>query len=227
MSERDDPFLARWARRKAEARRGAAREPPVGGPAAGPARDAVRPPAVEGAPAMSAAPPPVGPGVGAQADAVRAADAAPSAPAQPALPTLDDVARLTRDSDYAPFVRPGVDPGVKNAALKKLFSDPHFNVMDGLDVYIDDYGQPDPIPASMLRQLNQAVSLGLFAAEEPGERPRRQSPDDAAPDAPAAQPSASEASPGHGAPASAAPEVARPPADPSHDAAVPPAAPAA
>jgi hypothetical protein len=33
---------------------------------------------------------------------------------------------------------------VRNAALKKLFTDPHFNVMDGLDVYIDDYGKPDP-----------------------------------------------------------------------------------
>ena len=30
--------------------------------------------------------------------------------------------------------------------MKKLFSDPHFNVMDGLDTYIDDYGKPDPIP---------------------------------------------------------------------------------
>jgi hypothetical protein len=78
------------------------------------------------------------------------------------LPTLDDVARLTRESDYAPFVRPGVDTEVKNAALKKLFSDPHFNVMDGLDTYIDDYGKPDPISPAMLRQLNQATSLGLF-----------------------------------------------------------------
>ena len=41
---------------------------------------------------------------------------------------------------------PGVDASVKNAALKKLFADPHFNVMDGLDTYIDDYGKPDPIP---------------------------------------------------------------------------------
>ena len=30
--------------------------------------------------------------------------------------------------------------------MKKLFSDPHFNVMDGLDTYIDDYGKPDPLP---------------------------------------------------------------------------------
>jgi hypothetical protein len=39
-----------------------------------------------------------------------------------------------------------VAPEVKNAAFKKLFADPHFNVMDGLDIYIDDYSKPDPLP---------------------------------------------------------------------------------
>ena len=90
-------------------------------------------------------------------------------------PTLEDVAALTRSSDYSRFVQPGVEPGVRNAAMKKLFADPHFNVMDGLDTYIDDYGQPDPIPPSMLRLMNQAASLGLFDADPapaaaPGQR---------------------------------------------------------
>jgi hypothetical protein len=84
----------------------------------------------------------------------------------PPAPTLDDVAQLTGQSDYTRFVEPDVDPQVKYAALKKLFSDPHFNVMDGLDVYIDDYGKPDPIPASMLRQLVQSRALGLFDDED-------------------------------------------------------------
>src|SRR5207302_631840 len=82
-----------------------------------------------------------------------------------APPTLADVARLTRDSDFSRLVGADVDASVSNAALKKLFSDPHFNVMDGLDTYIDDYGRPDPIPPSMLRALNQAASLGLFDSE--------------------------------------------------------------
>ena len=55
---------------------------------------------------------------------------------------------------------------MKNAALKKLFTDPHYNVMDGLDVYIDDYSQPDPLPYAMARQLASAKFLGLFAKEE-------------------------------------------------------------
>jgi hypothetical protein len=79
---------------------------------------------------------------------------------------MADVARLTRSSDYAPFVRSGVPSEVRNAAMKKLFSDPHFNVMDGLDTYIDDYGKPDPLPPGMLRQLNQATALGLFDDED-------------------------------------------------------------
>ena len=42
---------------------------------------------------------------------------------------------------------------VRNAAMKKLFADPHFNVMDGLDIYIGDYTQPDPLPEGMLAQM--------------------------------------------------------------------------
>ncbi|MEO7010264.1 MAG: DUF3306 domain-containing protein [Caldimonas sp.] len=89
-----------------------------------------------------------------------------SAPEAPALPTMEDVARLTRGSDFSSFVQPGIDPGVSNAAMKKLFSDPRYNVMDGLDTYIGDYNTPDPIPLAMLRQMNQAKFLGLFDDED-------------------------------------------------------------
>ena len=78
------------------------------------------------------------------------------------MPTLDDVARLTPQSDYSRFVGSGVDPSVSNAAMKKLFADPHYNVMDGLDTYIDDYSVADPIPLALLRKMNQAMALGLF-----------------------------------------------------------------
>jgi hypothetical protein len=56
----------------------------------------------------------------------------------------------------------GVAPDVKNAAMKKLFTDPHFNVMDRMDVYIDDYSQPDPLPLAILRQMTSAKTLNLF-----------------------------------------------------------------
>ena len=53
-------------------------------------------------------------------------------------------------------MQPGVDESVKRGALKKLFSDPRFNVMDGLDVYIDDYSKPDPIDPAIVRTLAHA-----------------------------------------------------------------------
>jgi hypothetical protein len=82
------------------------------------------------------------------------ADANPSAQRE-RLP-LPPLVTLTSDSDYTPFMQPGVDETVKRGALRKLFSDPRFNVMDGLDVYIDDYSKPDPIDPAIVRTLVQA-----------------------------------------------------------------------
>jgi len=88
----------------------------------------------------------------------------PAAPAE--LPEVDTLHGL--ESDYREFLRPEVDESLRRTALKKLFADPHFNVMDGLDIYIDDYSQPDPIPAAMLRSLNQARGLCLLDDETDG-----------------------------------------------------------
>ncbi|MEP6721860.1 MAG: DUF3306 domain-containing protein [Variovorax sp.] len=81
--------------------------------------------------------------------------------------TLADASSLTIDSDFKPFLAKAVAPEVKNAALKKLFADPHFNVMDRLDIYIDDYSNPAPLPESTLRQMASAKFLNLFQEEEP------------------------------------------------------------
>lgn len=146
----DTAFLARWSRRKAQAREGVAEPPAI-------------------APPQPAAPLP----------AAAAAPAPPLATASaPAAPTLADVAGLSAESDFSRFVAPDVEPGVKNAALKKLFaSEPHFNVMDGLDTYIDDYNKFEPIPKAMLRQLVNARALGLID-DELAEQPK---PADASP----------------------------------------------
>ncbi|HTN67419.1 MAG TPA: DUF3306 domain-containing protein [Burkholderiaceae bacterium] len=74
-------------------------------------------------------------------------------------PTMEEVSLLTRDSDYSRFVARDVDEGVKRAAMKKLFSDPHFNLMDGLDTYIEDYNTFEPISPEMLRALNHGKAL--------------------------------------------------------------------
>lgn len=94
-------------------------------------------------------------------------------PAPAPLPTESDLADLAPGASVADFMRAGVDQGVRRGALKKLFADPHYNVMDGLDIYISDYGLPDPIPEAMLRGLNQVKNLFLFehAADRPGVEP--------------------------------------------------------
>ncbi len=144
----DDGFVSRWSRRKAQVRSGqAVSEPPI-------APHPVDVPPLEVADAT--APPADG----------AVAEPPPLRPEPPPLPpTLADVARLGPDSDFSRFVTPGVDEGVKHAAMKKLFADPHFNVMDGLDTYIDDYGKPDPIPEAMLRRMTQSKLLRLFDEE--------------------------------------------------------------
>jgi Protein of unknown function (DUF3306) len=90
-------------------------------------------------------------------------------PASADLPAIDS---LTIDSDFAPFFKPQVDESIKRAALKQLFRDPRFNIMDGLDTYIDDYTQPDPIPSAMLEDLMQRRTFFSPPAAEtdPGER---------------------------------------------------------
>lgn len=137
MSE--SSFLSRWSRRKAAVREGASvpDEPPLAEP--------VQPEPLPAAVAQTRATP-------------------SEAPAH--LPTMSDVALLRPGDNIARFVARGVDEGVKRAALKTLFADPHFNVMDGLDTYIDDYGKPDPIPLDVLRRLRQSEALGLFDDEE-------------------------------------------------------------
>jgi len=99
--------------------------------------------------------------------AARERDAAAKAP-PPDVPPVD---KLTFDSDYRAFFHPKVSEDARRAALKKLFSDPRFNVMDGLDVYIDDYSKSDPIPPAMLAGLRQAQKILEWAKGDEKEAP--------------------------------------------------------
>src|SRR5882762_9773398 len=92
-----------------------------------------------------------------------AVPAAARPPAETELPPVDTLKGLA--SEYKDFLRPEVDEKLRQSALKKLFHDPHFNVMDGLDTYVDDYSKPDPIPEAMLRTLAHAKGL-LFGDQK-------------------------------------------------------------
>jgi hypothetical protein len=138
-----DGFLGRWSKRKLDVRDDKVAEQQTGEMSA-----PIAAPLPEPTASQPAAPAPV--------------------PSPPPL-TLDDVKALTTDSDFSRFVAPDVAPEVKTAAMKKLFTDPRYNVMDGLDVYVDDYSKPDPIPESMMRKLASAQFLRLFEEKEENE----------------------------------------------------------
>jgi hypothetical protein len=96
----------------------------------------------------------------ASATPAAAANAAtPSAMQSEVVESLPPIESLSIESDFSPFFQPKVPDALRRAAVKKLFADPRFNVMDGLDVYIDDYSKPDPIPPEMLKNLLHARDL--------------------------------------------------------------------
>jgi len=99
-----------------------------------------------------------------------AAPVAPPAEAAPASardepPELPPIEELTIDSDYRGFFHPKVDEGVRRNALRKLFSDPHFNVEDPFEAYSGDWTGGEPIPPEMLATLKHARSV-LFREED-------------------------------------------------------------
>ncbi|MDD5332506.1 MAG: DUF3306 domain-containing protein [Rhodoferax sp.] len=139
-------FLGRWSQRKQAARAGQTLQEPQSQPV-------IQQPAT-------------GPAPEATVDPDLRQDVSPPQPPPPL--TLADAQVLTPESDFAPFVARDVTPEVRNAAMKKLFADPHYNQMDRMDVYVDDYSQADPLPESMLRQMVSAKFLHLFGDEEEG-----------------------------------------------------------
>lgn len=137
-----DHFLARWSRLKRSAPAPAAEAVPTTEPAPE-AGSASAPAAI-----VARAPD--------QADAAnRDQGAASPAGTAPAV-ALPDPASLTLDSDFTAFLKDEVGDAVRRQALKKLFNDPHFNVMDGLDIYIGDYSVSEPIPPELLAKLRSA-----------------------------------------------------------------------
>jgi hypothetical protein len=150
-------FLSRWSRRKVDERAGRPLDEPKPAMA-----DVVHSPAPL---PTSAHPTSVSHVPSAQDPKPSTSGSALEGQATKPVPTLADTQQLTPESDFTGFMARGVAPDVKNAAMKKLFADPHFNVMDRLDIYIDDYGIPDPLPLAMLRQMTSAKTLNLFDDE--------------------------------------------------------------
>jgi hypothetical protein len=97
-------------------------------------------------------------------------------------PSLPPVDKLTPESDFSGFMNPKVEDALRRVALKKLFSDPHFNLPDPYEAYSGDWTVGEPIPEEMLAALNQAKQL-LFSEKqeqpaEPEDKVQQAKPDE-------------------------------------------------
>ena len=119
-----------------------------------------------------------------------------NAPAAP--PPLET---LTPESDFRAFMDGAVDPRTRNAALKKLFTDPRFNVIDPLDIDIDDYSKLEKLPEAVVKTLAHARDTLRSRGEEraggdraapPDAQERPQPGDEVTPGTDEAKPSARE-----------------------------------
>ena len=71
-------------------------------------------------------------------------------------PELPPVDKLTPESDFTGFMHPKVEDTLRRVALKKLFSDAHFNTPDPFEPFSGDWNVGEPISEELLATLNQA-----------------------------------------------------------------------
>ncbi len=81
-------------------------------------------------------------------------------------PALPPVEKLTAESDFTGFMHPRVEQALRRVALKKLFSDPHFNIPDPFEPYSGNFNVEDPISPELLATLKQADQLVFGEKQE-------------------------------------------------------------
>ncbi len=184
MSERDDDFLARWSRRKAELRDGGlqkksepahkpgrmrteAPEPKVSAPAdeAAAGGEAEIPLSREASLQDGQAPVPVQDGEGRDAGAQEPEE--DDAPENYQPGEFDDVDfdKLNYGSDYSRFMKDGVPEAIRRRALRMLWkSNPILANLDGLNDYDEDF--TDAALAVKVLTSNYKPGLGHLTEEE-------------------------------------------------------------
>ena len=80
---------------------------------------------------------------------------------QPLLTDADmpDIESLSEDSDFTPFMSPGVSDKLRNLALRKLFHAPVFNIRDGLDEYDDDFTSFEKLGGIVTADMKHQVEM--------------------------------------------------------------------
>lgn len=100
--------------------------------------------------------------------------------------TLTPIENLTPESDFTSFMQPKVEDAVRRVALKKLFSDPHFNIPDAFEPFSGDWNISEPIPPEMLATLNQAKVM-LFDKKQEEPKSEEEKAEEKKPDEPRRQ----------------------------------------
>ena len=151
-----DPFLSRWARRKRAVRAG-------GDPDAGAGENTEL---VDTAPGDETLP-----GAGEDDQRAELTDAD--------MPPVDSI---DEDTDMSGFFSPKVSQAVKQAALKKFFHSPMFNIVDGLDDYDDDFRNfealGDIITSDMRSQMDREAKRVREAAAKDAESSESAGPEE-------------------------------------------------
>lgn len=142
----DEGFLQRWSRRKHEAGRG---------PELAPASMSEEP-----EPDHDTAPPE--PGDAAASAEVDTAQGEPEPPGDEDMPPLESIDQGGSVSD---FLSPKVSAGLRRAALRRLFSQPEFNMPELLEEYAHDYSNPTPLGDVVTVEMRYRAEQALKLAE--------------------------------------------------------------
>lgn len=141
----DEGFLERWSRRK----QSALRDDEVSEDDASPAPEVDE----EAGPAESSA---AEPGAGPASEPELELE--PEPPGDEDMPPLESI---DESGSVAAFLSPRVSEGLRRAALRRLFRQPKYNVVDMLDDYAEDYSKPvalgSVVTADMRYRAEQAA----------------------------------------------------------------------
>ncbi|NHH84954.1 DUF3306 domain-containing protein [Cobetia sp. MB87] len=88
---------------------------------------------------------------------------------------LPDPDTLTPDADISAFMQSGVDPALRQRALRRIFMGGEHSVRDGLDDYDQDFSKVRPLAegvADTLRSWTRKVEEGLEKLDETSEAPQ-------------------------------------------------------
>lgn len=139
-----DNFLSRWSKRKLEAKEQEKQLENLSEP-------------IQGGSELSIKQPPAELNRDSSGDSAVAVSKEPQVDIP--LPTEADLTKVEQGGDIKAFMVDKVSAELKNKAFKALFSRPEFNVMDGLDIYIDDYSKFTPLSQEDIGKMTLSKQL--------------------------------------------------------------------